>query len=156
MLRLARLASELRTGTANAAKHHRPILHLSARRFSTEEEPETFEDFGEYSIIFPLDPVVWGVSHIKPRTLPPHIVRPPYAFPGRDGVDPPSNQGSSKIKLGGEEEHKIREVGLLAKKVREFAGAQVKVCKAIYYKERFLSTVLLAWYYNKFHRLCHP
>ncbi|KIM38727.1 hypothetical protein M413DRAFT_447677 [Hebeloma cylindrosporum] len=128
MLRLARLAPELRSRTANGTKLHRSTRHLCARRFSTrEEEPETFEDFGDYSIIFPPDPVVWGVSHIKPRTVPSHIVRPPYAFPGGDAADPPSHQNSSKIKLGGEAEHKIREVALLAKKVREFAGTQVKI-----------------------------
>jgi methionyl aminopeptidase len=99
-------------------------------RFSTEEGQDTFEDSGVYSIIFPPDPVVWGVSHIKPRTVPPHIVRPPYALPGNDAPDPPSHQSAGKIKLGGEAEHKIREAALLAKKVREFAGTQIKVCKA--------------------------
>lgn len=123
MLRLARLASQLTT------KLHGNTRHLFTRRFSTEEGQDRFEDLGNYTIIFPPDPVVWGVSHIKPRTVPPHILRPPYALPGGDVADPPSHHISSKIKLGGEAEHKIREAGLLAKKVREFAGTQVKVCK---------------------------
>jgi len=142
MLRLARLASELGTRTANAAKLHRNTRHLFTRRFSTEEERDTFEDSGVYSIIFPPDPVVWGVSHIKPRTVPPHIVRPPYALPGREAAaDPPFHQNSGKIKLGGEAERKIREAGLLAKKVREFAGTLVKVCKMTFVTKSHFSVL---------------
>lgn len=141
MLCLARLASELGTRTANAAKPHRNTRHLFTRRFSTEEERDTFEDSGVYSIIFPPDPVVWGVSHIKPRTVPPHIVRPPYALPGREAEDPPFHQNSGKIKLGGEAERKIREAGLLAKKVREFAGTQIKVCKMTFITKNHFSVL---------------
>ena len=36
-------------------------------------------------------------------------------------------QDRGKIELGGEAELKIREAAILAKKVREFAGTQVKV-----------------------------
>ena len=55
-------------------------------------------------------------------------MRPPYALGNSASPleDPLQNNG--KIKLGGVEELKIRQVALLAKKVREFASTQVKVC----------------------------
>lgn len=54
-------------------------------------------------------------------------MKPPYAR----GIQVPTEeiplQDRGKIELGGEAELKIREAALLAKKVREFAGTQVKV-----------------------------
>jgi len=154
MLRLARLglASELSTKVPNTANFlRRNAQYKSARRFSTEkgqETQETFEDFGDYSIIFPPDPIVWGVSHIQPRTVPPHIRRPPYAILGSESAEAPTHESSGIIILGGEAEHKIREAASLAKKVREFAGTQVKVrIIDIWCKELFL---------NPFFRLVPP
>lgn len=81
-----------------------------------------------YNVILPTEPFVFGVSHIQPRFVPDHVVKPPYArgipVPIEDG---PLQDTSGKIELGGEAELKIREAALLAKKVREFAGTQVKV-----------------------------
>ncbi|GLB34284.1 putative removes the N-terminal methionine from nascent proteins [Lyophyllum shimeji] len=88
------------------------------------------EDFGTYSIILPTEPFVFGVSHITPRTVPEHIVRPHYAVQGyteaeRDGgLEPPF---AEKIVLGGEAESRLRAAARLARKVREYAGQLVKV-----------------------------
>jgi methionyl aminopeptidase len=94
--------------------------YQSIRRFGVKQEED-------YNIILPTEPFVFGLSHIQPRFVPDHIVKPPYA----GGIPIPTEeipiQDSGKIELGGEAELKIREAALLAKKVREFAGAQVKV-----------------------------
>ncbi len=88
---------------------------------------EETEDFGQYSIILPPEPFVFGVSHIKPRHVPEDIVKPPYAQRSGneplEGVDKPE----SIIKLGGEAEVRMRNAARLAKSVREFAGTLVKV-----------------------------
>ncbi|PPQ92749.1 hypothetical protein CVT25_003858 [Psilocybe cyanescens] len=100
------------------------------RQMSTgpTEENEEVHDFGEYSIILPEEPFVFGVSHIQKRQVPEYIRRPPYALTP-DGSVPGDGprRDSGKIKLGGEEESLLRQAAKLAKKVREFAGAQVKV-----------------------------
>ncbi|KAG2013085.1 methionyl aminopeptidase [Coprinopsis cinerea AmutBmut pab1-1] len=82
-----------------------------------------YEDFGTYRIILPEEPFVFGTTHIKPRSVPPHIKRPYYA------TTPTGNKPEfrGKIQLGGEEEHRLRESAKLARKVREYAGSLVKV-----------------------------
>ncbi|KAK0243408.1 methionyl aminopeptidase [Armillaria nabsnona] len=80
-------------------------------------------DFGTYSVIFPEEPFVFGVSHIAPKPVPPSIPAPPYVGSGHD-VAP---AGDSIVTLGGEEEARARRAGALASKVREFAGSLVKV-----------------------------
>ncbi|TFK28984.1 methionyl aminopeptidase [Coprinopsis marcescibilis] len=83
------------------------------------------EDFGDYRVILPEEPYVFGTAHIKTRSVPAHIQRPYYAF------DPPCLDKrpafKGKIALGTEEEGKLREAAKLAKKVREYAGSLVKV-----------------------------
>ena len=84
------------------------------------------EDFGNYNIILPEEPFVFGVSHIQPlRAVPSHIERPCYA-----SVPPIEElKGNVKIGLEGEEEAKLRDATMLARNVREFAGTLVlKVC----------------------------
>ncbi|KIK00556.1 hypothetical protein K443DRAFT_100179 [Laccaria amethystina LaAM-08-1] len=82
------------------------------------------EDFGNYNVILPKEPFVFGVSHIQPlRTVPSHIERPYYAsVPPTEGP-----KGNGKIELGGEEEAKLRNAARLARNVREFAGTLVQV-----------------------------
>ena len=98
--------------------------YQSIRRFNLKQN---LKEDSDYSVILPTEPFVFGVSHIQPRSVPDHIVKPPYArgIPVPTEVNP--LQESGKIELGGEAELKIREAALLAKKVREFAGTQVKV-----------------------------
>ena len=83
------------------------------------------EDFGNFNVILPEEPFVFGVSHVQPlRPVPSHIERPCYASV------PPTEEpkGKGKIQLGGEEEAKLRDAASLARNVREFAGTLVKVC----------------------------
>lgn len=100
------------------------------RRFASTKTD--FEDFGDYSIILPEEPFVFGTSHIKPRFVPAHIHRPSYVV-GKGSTlyqEPPPND-PGKIKLGTNEEVRIREAAALARKVREFAKSLVHVC--VYY-----------------------
>jgi len=83
------------------------------------------EDSGiSYDVILPPEPFVFGVAHITPRTVPPHIVRPPYV------TNPDSaSKGyrNALIKLDSEEEEKLRAAARLAAKTRDFAGTLVRV-----------------------------
>ncbi|KAF9474342.1 methionyl aminopeptidase [Pholiota conissans] len=134
MLALKRYATNLKwmpekmghIAANRVARLHPP----TTQRFSTstkEEEEENFVDFGNYEVILPEEPFVFGVSHIQQREVPPQIVRPPYALTA-DGIpDRAPRPNSGKIKLGGDAEFHIREAAALAKKVREFAETQVEV-----------------------------
>ncbi|KAH9482135.1 Methionine aminopeptidase 1D, chloroplastic/mitochondrial [Psilocybe cubensis] len=101
-----------------------------ARWMSTDpvEDHEEVQDFGDYSVILPEEPFVFGVSHIPQRPVPEYIPKPPYALTS-DGSIPGDGprKDSGKIKLGGKEESLLRQAAKLAKKVRDFAGSQVKV-----------------------------
>ncbi|KAG8219039.1 hypothetical protein J3R82DRAFT_4795 [Butyriboletus roseoflavus] len=99
--------------------------------------PDEEASFGSYSVILPEEPLVWGVSHIRPRPVPPSIGRPPYArtladdkstsHPSRSGDPQESYLDDNRIRLGSEEETKLRASAKLARKVREFSGTLVRV-----------------------------
>jgi len=93
-----------------------------------QQSAEDF-DFGNYSVILPDEPYVFGVSHIVSRSVPPNIVRPHYALPGysNDTNDPSTKKDGGRIVLGGGAEYRLREAAKLAKKVREHAGKLVQV-----------------------------
>ncbi|KAJ7665078.1 methionyl aminopeptidase [Mycena polygramma] len=74
-----------------------------------------------YSVILPEEPFIFGVSHIKPRSVPEHILRPHYA-----GGSPTVQDVDGKVQLGGDAETRLRAAAALARKVREFAGTLVK------------------------------
>ena len=94
---------------------------------------EQVEDFGDYSVILPPEPFVFGVSHIRPRVVPQHIKKPSYAdIPGGEAPREVPNRNSGKIALGGEAELRVREAARLASKVREFASTQVQVRNPIF------------------------
>lgn len=111
----------------------RAATHIEEQTDGEDSEPvEPYEDFGTYSILLPPEPFVFGTEHLKPyRNVPGQIPRPPYAL-REDGMPEPTESGrlgnaSGKIKLGGATERKVREAAALARRVREFAGTQVKV-----------------------------
>lgn len=90
---------------------------------------EALEDsFGLYSVILPDEPFVFGVSHIKPRDVPSHIIRPPYALSDSSQERPDPEDADGRIPLGSEAERKLRNAASLARDVREYAGRLVKVC----------------------------
>jgi methionyl aminopeptidase len=117
------------------APSNRTRLTIKAR-FSTVPR-----DFGDYHVILPPEPYIWGVSHITPRAVPPNIARPPYALPDslphtttrntfHDGVVRADTSGDkSVIALGGYEERRLRNAARLAKKVLEYAGSLVQVSR---------------------------
>ncbi|KAF8138988.1 methionyl aminopeptidase, partial [Boletus edulis] len=92
--------------------------------------------FGCYSVILPEEPFVWGVSHIVPRTVPSGIRQPSYArtlakdkptlHAIRSGQSRGPYEDDSRIRLGSEEETKLRASSKLARKVREYAGTLVR------------------------------
>ncbi|KAJ4490664.1 methionine aminopeptidase [Lentinula aciculospora] len=88
------------------------------------------DDFGLYSVILPEEPFVFGVSHIKPRAVPNHIIRPLYArsnlLSGKD-MHNDVEDADGKFPLGGDPERKLRSVASLTRDVREYAGSLVKV-----------------------------
>ncbi|CCM05542.1 uncharacterized protein FIBRA_07769 [Fibroporia radiculosa] len=99
---------------------------VSSSSAESHTEDEDY-DFGYYDVILPHEPYVWGVSHIRPRTVPPHITRPSYAL---DGQNVPSNSHSPHLRLlepGGENEARLRSAAALASKVLRYAGSLVKI-----------------------------
>jgi methionyl aminopeptidase len=118
------------TTTGRMLASQSPQFRPHGKSFSTTAEEEDFVDFGSYEVILPEEPFVFGVSHIRPRNVPEHILKPPYALTADGMPEQTPRANSGKIKLGGEAESRIREAALLAKKVREFAGNQVKVSTA--------------------------
>lgn len=114
----------------------RPSLISSRLRFLSTRVSDEETSFGSYSVILPEEPFVWGVSHILPRSVPSSIGRPPYAQtlgeePYRHSSRNEHSQGSceydSQVRLGSEEEAKLRASSKLARKVREFSGTLVRV-----------------------------
>lgn len=93
----------------------------------SHEDAAEFEDYGDYSVILPAEPFVFGTTHIKKRTVPNSIVRPQKGY---GDAQRERNRGPPKgkqIMLGGAEEVRLRRAAALAKRVREYAGSLVKV-----------------------------
>lgn len=154
------------TTTGRTLASQIPRFHPHAKRFSTTVEEEPFVDFGNYEVILPEEPFVFGVSHIRPRAVPEHIPKPPYALKADGMPDRTPRANLGKVKLGGEAESRIRKAAALAKKVREFAGNQVKVsaatihcnakvCLTIYSRSGLLPTPLIWLYTTSFSRIRH-
>ncbi|KAG6824153.1 hypothetical protein H0H92_007843 [Tricholoma furcatifolium] len=118
------MLNRLRLSTRSCFPLHSRPRHflLYKRTFTTSQDHEPTTDFGDYSIILPEEPFVWGVAHIKPRSVPSSIDRPSYATPGAK----PDSSLPKRIALGGEEETRLRDAARLARKVREYAGTLVK------------------------------
>ncbi|TFK43981.1 peptidase M24, structural domain-containing protein [Crucibulum laeve] len=120
------IRSSARRRAQTLGKSHIPTLRRAYRVFSTSTNEEEPEDFGDYSIILPEEPFIFGTSHITPRRVPDRIIRPDYAKP--DWVAPrDAHLREARVLLGGEEETRLREAAKLAKAVREYAGSLVKV-----------------------------
>ena len=124
---------------------------LHPRTFSSHAAPasvlaQTTEgdtpDFGDYSIILPDEPFQFGTSHFRTLPVPSSITLPPYALErerrratgesdaeinGAGDLDPYSNDGDGRIKLGEQDEAGVRAAASLASKVRKYAGSLVKV-----------------------------
>jgi hypothetical protein len=89
-----------------------------------------YEDFGNYRVILPPEPFVWGTSHIQSRPVPREIRRPVYIINGSKENDPDHgdpHEGDGLIPLGGHEERCLREAAILAKEVREHVRSIMRV-----------------------------
>ena len=135
-------------------------LRNSLRTLSTHP-PDEEASFGIYNVILPEEPFVWGVSHITLRTVPSSIERPQYArmHPNDRPTSSPRSgrsQGlfkdSNRIRLGSEEETKLRASAKLARNVREFAGTLVRV--SVVFKGRLMDSMVTraAWGDHQRHR----
>ena len=99
---------------------------------ANDDEDLKLEDHGNYSIVLPQDPLAESSRRAPTRNVPSHIARPPYV-PTRDltqrirqmreSVMPKS----SIIRLGGEEEKKLRQAARLAEQTLKYAGTLVQV-----------------------------
>jgi len=111
---------------ASSAWRHRTVTDDEGNDIS---EPDTDpEYFGDYSVILPPEPFVFGVAHIPRRPVPSHIPRPPYVTSSTSHPSTLSGASSDdRIQLGGSEERRLREAARLAREVLEYAGTLVKV-----------------------------
>lgn len=121
---------------ANASRQRATVINScrffrSVRLISTGSNDATDWDFGHYDIILPPDPPIWGVSHINPRTVPKHIIKPPYASIDWSAHDQDNwiepHEGDGLIPLDSAEETHLRESAVLAKEVLSYAESLVEV-----------------------------
>ena len=98
---------------------------------NNKQEPE-IDDPGDYEIIIPPDPPIWGVKDITTRDVPNHISIPVYAIPGR--IIEESNpyhgdpyMGDGRIELNSEDEKKLRRANNLAKRTLAKASELIRV-----------------------------
>ena len=93
--------------------------------YSTQQLP------GDYSVVLPKEPLVWGVSHITPRPVPKHIPRPPYIKKDcptlNDLGHVEAYEGDGRIALGSPEEMSLRKAALLARDALRYASTLIKV-----------------------------
>ena len=140
---------------ANIIYKQTPSLRPTSRAFTSQSRPRLqnltavqqhieqhdvdedidlkLEDHGVYDIVFPEDPLAAPTRRSPTRHVPPHIARPPYVPTTdltqrirqmRESVMPKS----SIIRLGGDEERKLREAARLAEQTLKYAGTLVQVC----------------------------
>lgn len=139
-------------------------LENCLRFLSTRIANENLASLGSYSVILPEEPFVWGVSHISPRTVPSSIGRPSYArtlAEDKDGLHSARSEhprephkDDSRIRLGSEEETKLRASSKLARRVREFSGTLVRVGIVLifFFDGRHDDPILIARDNHKFDR----
>lgn len=121
-------------------KQHQPWLHNSkkqitnrafrrgvneVRRVGTQSHPG-----GNYDIILPPEPFVFGVKHIPIKSVPHNICRPSYALKDVDEDDPYHGDpytGDGRLTLNSEDEQKLRKAAKLARSVLRTARTWLKV-----------------------------
>ena len=114
----------LRLGTRSLSRVFRQ-QSFRYKNYSLQQLP------GDYSVVLPKEPLVWGVSHITPRPVPIHIPRPPYIKGDRPTLDDPKcgdpYEGDGRIALGSPEEKSLRKAALLARDALDYASTLAKV-----------------------------
>jgi methionyl aminopeptidase len=106
----------------------------TARLMSTQAPPgeegdlaEQIRVFGTYIPVLSANPLASGTSHIHRKAVPAHIPLPPYARPAYRASRPPPYQGNGLIKLGTDEERRVRRAGALAAMTLNKAELLVRV-----------------------------
>lgn len=112
--------------TPFTSKAYKPDPRPVHSQSPTDADTDSY-DYGHYSVILPPEPFIFGTSHIKPRHVPAHIIRPPYAMenPSQKAYD--SYEGNGIIELGGEEERRLRASASLAREVLSYVDSLIKV-----------------------------
>jgi len=117
---------------ARVSTRHR-LHHPRRLTKAAEALIQDAHDFGNYDIILPEEPFVFGVSHITPRRVPEGILRPDYAKPEFSAENIRNARNLvERITLGGEAEARQREAGMLARKALGCAGRLVQVRRCQY------------------------
>ncbi|KAI0268082.1 methionyl aminopeptidase [Gloeopeniophorella convolvens] len=128
------VSSRSRLSLPGASKPRLAHSGASLRQKKKAEDPVEEDEgprleaasFGDYSIILPPEPFVFGVSHIAQRPVPSHIQRPPYV--ATSSASPPSGTlGDGRIQLGSANEQCLRRAAKFAREVLKYAGTLVKV-----------------------------
>lgn len=86
------------------------------------KSPSFHRCLSSYDILLPPEPFVFGVDHIKTRSVPKHIARPSYV----DKKHESPNLRAERIRLRGGEEKRLRRAAQLARRICDFAGTLVK------------------------------
>jgi len=128
--------------STSLSRHHLPghLGPIRSRAFTPQrhgtvtddEESDIIEPdaeyFGNYSVILPPEPFVFGVSHIPRRPVPSHIPRPPYlTSSAHDHLTLNGSSSDGRIRLDSSEERRLRRAARLAREVLEYAGTLVQV-----------------------------
>lgn len=109
----------------SARKHRRSLTDSSPLSSGSSSQLDNDDDFGYYDVILPEEPYVWGVSHIRPRAVPAHILKPSYAH--TPSLAPDSLPQRRLVALTGEANERLRRAAKLASDVLAYAGSLVKV-----------------------------
>lgn len=124
------------------------------------------DDFGDYEIILPPDPPIWGVSHISPRSVPLKIHKPPYVkemdkdLSSSGDADPYHGDpyyGTGRLDLGTESEARLREAALLASRTLALARELVEVTSFLLFRlscifRNMLGAIAKGWNNDEHHR----
>lgn len=115
-------------------KYRTSQVQLNVAQDSEDDGIELkLEDHGEYDIIIPQDPIAQSSQRTPTRSVPEHILRPPYV----ESTQPKrmlsllnsfvTSSSGCRIPLGGQEEQKIRKAAHLAHRTLAMAGRLVEV-----------------------------
>jgi len=112
------------------------LLYRTLRRQSPRYKNYSIQRLpGDYSVVLPKEPFVWGVSHIIPRPVPIHVARPPYIKGDRPILGDPKHgelyDGDGRIVLGSSEEKSLRKAALLARDALNYASTLVEVITSL-------------------------
>ncbi|KAF8607811.1 methionyl aminopeptidase [Ceratobasidium sp. AG-I] len=90
------------------------------------DDSGSIEKFGSYIPVLSDNPLASGTSHILRKSVPAHIKLPPYARSNYRADRPPPYRGNGLVKLGTDDERKVRRAGALAAMALNKAGSLIR------------------------------